>query len=79
LSGLALPTISKGEASSNIPRGLLFRTIGRHATAVDIETKFGSHNFPTTAMANYASTRTTQLYDRRHEQLGFDEIGRIRV
>ena len=30
-------------------------------------------------MANHASTRTTQLYDRRREKLSFDEVGRTRV
>ena len=28
------------------------------------------------AMANHASTRTTQLYDRRREELGPDEVER---
>ena len=30
-------------------------------------------------MANHASTRTTQLYDRRREELSLDEIEKIRV
>jgi hypothetical protein len=30
-------------------------------------------------MANHASTRTTQLYDRRREELSLDEMERIRV
>ena len=30
-------------------------------------------------MANHASTRTTQLYDRRREELSLDEEERIRV
>jgi hypothetical protein len=30
-------------------------------------------------MVNHASTRTTQLYDRRHEELNLDEGERIRV
>ena len=29
------------------------------------------------AMANYASTRTTQLYDRRRDELSLDEVERI--
>jgi hypothetical protein len=28
-------------------------------------------------MANHASTRTTQLYDRRRDELGLDEVERI--
>jgi hypothetical protein len=30
-------------------------------------------------MANHASTRTTQLYDRWREELSLDEVERIRV
>jgi hypothetical protein len=30
-------------------------------------------------MANHASTRTTQLYDRRTEEVSFDEVERILV
>jgi len=30
-------------------------------------------------MANHASTRTTQLYDRRQEELSLDEVERSRV
>jgi hypothetical protein len=29
--------------------------------------------------ANYASTRTTQLYDRRHDELSLDEVERIMI
>ena len=29
------------------------------------------------AMANYASTRTTQLYDRRRDAVSLDEVERI--
>ena len=30
-------------------------------------------------MANHASTRTTQLYDRRHDEMSLDEVERILV
>ena len=30
-------------------------------------------------MANHASTRTTQLYDRRHEEMSLDEVERIGI
>ena len=30
-------------------------------------------------MVNHASTRTTQLYDRRREELTLDEVERIRI
>ena len=60
-----------------------------------IETKIGNHTFRATgitaylknggqletaaAMANHASTRTTQLYDRRSDQVSLDEIERVRI
>ena len=31
------------------------------------------------AMPNHASTRTTQLYDRRHEEMSLDEVERIGI
>ena len=31
------------------------------------------------AMANHASTRTTQLYDRRRDELTLDEVERIGI
>ena len=31
------------------------------------------------SMANHASTCTTQLYDRRQEELSFDEVERILI
>ncbi len=31
------------------------------------------------AMANHASTRTTQMYDHRRDEISFDEVKRIRV
>ena len=59
-------------------------------TAAGIATKIGNHTFRATgitaylknggtlenaaAMANHASTRTTQLYDRRSDQVSLDEI-----
>ena len=30
-------------------------------------------------MANHADTRTTQIYDRRHDDISLDEVERIRV
>jgi hypothetical protein len=30
-------------------------------------------------MANHASTRTTQLYDRRQDDISLDEVERIRI
>ena len=31
------------------------------------------------AMANHASTRTTQLYDRRHDEINLDEVEGIEI
>jgi site-specific recombinase XerD len=69
--------------------------ICRRATAAGIETTIGNHTFRATgitaylknggqletaaAMANHSSTRTTQLYDRRSDQVSLDEIERVRI
>lgn len=69
--------------------------IGRRAAAADIATKIGNHTFRATgitaylknggtlenaaAMANHASTRTTQLYDRRKDELTLDEVESILI
>ena len=69
--------------------------IQRRAVAAGIGTKIGNHTFRATgitaylknggtlenaaAMANHASTRTTQLYDRRRDKISLDEVERIRV
>jgi integrase len=66
---------------------------GRRANA--IVTRVGNHTFRATGvtaylknggtlekaaqMANHASTRTTQLYDRRAEEVTLDEVERILV
>ena len=63
------------------------------AAAAGIATKLGNHSFRATgitaylknggtlekaaAMANHASARTTQLYDRRRDELSLDEVERI--
>ena len=62
-----------------LPQANAFAMIGRRAAAAEIGTKLGNHSFratgitaylknggtleKTAAMANHASTRTTQLYD----------------
>jgi site-specific recombinase XerD len=69
--------------------------IARRRTAAGIATRLGNHSFRATGitaylknggtlekaaqMANHASTRTTQLYDRRLEELSLDEVERIRL
>jgi site-specific recombinase XerD len=78
-----------------LPQANAYAMIGRRAAAAGITTKLGNHSFRATGittylknggtlekaaqMANHASTRTTQFYDRRHEELSLDEVERIRV
>ena len=76
-----------------LPQANAYAMIRRRAVAAGIATKLGNHSFRATgitaylknggtlekaaAMANYASTRTTQLHDRRRDELSLDEVERI--
>jgi site-specific recombinase XerD len=78
-----------------LPQPNAYAIIGRRAARAGIATKIGNHTFRATgitaylknggtlenaaAMANHASTRTTQLYDRRSDQVSLDEIERVRI
>ncbi|MBK5956683.1 integrase [Rhodoplanes elegans] len=78
-----------------LPQANAYAMIRRRAAAAEIETKIGNHTFRATgitaylknggtleraaAMANHASTRTTQLYDRRRDELTLDEVERILI
>lgn len=69
--------------------------VQRRATAAGTDTKIGNHSFRATgilvylknggtlenaaAMANHVSTLTTQLYDRRRDDISLDEVEWIRV
>ncbi len=69
--------------------------IRRRAAAAGIQTRIGNHSFRATgitaylknggmlekvaAMANYASTRTTQLYDRLRDEMSLDEVERSAI
>ena len=69
--------------------------VRRRAQAAGIATRIGNHTFRATgitaylknggtlekaaAMANHASTRTTQLYDRRRDELSLDEVEHILI
>jgi site-specific recombinase XerD len=80
---------------TSLPQANAYAMIGRRAVAAGIETRVGNHSFRATgitaylknggtlenaaAMANHASTRTTQLYDRRHDDISLDEVERIMV
>jgi integrase/recombinase XerC len=68
--------------------------IRRRAAKAGVATPIGNHSFRATgitaylknngtlekaaAMANHASTRTTQLYDRRRDEMSLDEVGSSR-
>src|SRR5215210_4183856 len=76
----------------NIVRGSM---IQRRARAAGIRTRIGNHTFRATGIttylknggtlekaamiANHASTRTTQLYDRRNDEVSLDEVERILI
>ena len=78
-----------------LPQANAYAMIRRRARAAGIATRVGNHSFRATgitaylknggtlekaaAMANHASTRTTQLYDRRRDEMSLDEVERIRV
>jgi site-specific recombinase XerD len=84
-----------GLTSTPLPQANAYAMIRRRAAAAGIATKIGNHTFRATgitaylknggqletaaAMANHASTRTTQLYDRRSDQVSLDEIERVRI
>jgi integrase len=71
------------------------RPRGTNPAAAGIATKLGNHSFRATgitaylknggtlekaaAMANHASTQTTQLYDRRRDEVSLDEVERIAI
>jgi site-specific recombinase XerD len=78
-----------------LPQANAHAMIRRRAAAAGIATKVGNHSFRATgitaylknggtleraaALANHASTRTTQLYDRRRDEPTLDEIERIGI
>ena len=78
-----------------LPQANAYAMIRRRAEAAGIKAKIGNHSFRATgitaylknggtlekaaAMANHASTRTTQLYDRRLNEMSLDEVERVRV
>ena len=78
-----------------LPQANAYAMVQRRALAAGIGTRIGNHSFRATgitaylknggtlenaaAMANHASTRTTQLYDRRRDEISLGEVERIRV
>lgn len=79
----------------SLPQASAHAMVRRRAAAAGIATPLGCHSFRATgitaylanggtletaaAMANHASTRTTQLYDRRGDRVSLDEVERIRI
>ena len=78
-----------------LPQPNAHAMVQRRAAGADIGTKIGNHTFRATGitaylknagtleraalMANHASTRTTQLYDRRSDDVSLDEVERILI
>jgi hypothetical protein len=56
---------------------LLWWPRGVRATGITAYLKNGGTLEKAAAMANHASTRTTQRYDRRHDEMSLDEIERV--
>jgi len=78
-----------------LPQPNAYRMIRRRAAGAAIDTRIGNHTFRATgitayrknggtlenaaAIANHASTRTAQLYDRRRDEVNLDEVKRISI
>jgi integrase len=78
-----------------LPQPNAYQMILRRAAAAGIATKIGNHSFRATgitaylkkggtlekaaAVANHASTRTAQLYDRRSNEISLDEVERVAI
>ena len=78
-----------------LPQANAYAMIQRRAKSGEIDTHIGNHTFRATGvtaylknggtlekaalMANHASTRTTQLYDRRSEDVTLDEVERVLI
>lgn len=82
-------------SQNSLPQANAHAMVRRRALAAGLKTLIGNHSFRATgitaylknggtlenaaAMANHASTRTTQLYDRRRDEISLDEVERIWV
>jgi len=78
-----------------LPQQSAYEMVQRRATNARIVIKIGNHTLRATgitaylknggtlekaaSMANHASTRTTQLYDRRRKEMSLNDIERIRI
>jgi len=86
---------TKRLSETPLPQPNAWAMVRRRAKAAGIETAIGNHTFRATgittylknggtlenaaAMANHSSTRTTQLYDRRHDEITLAEVERVRL
>ena len=82
-------------SANALPQANAFAMVRRRAAAAGIATAIGNHSFRATGitaylknggtlekaamMANHASTRTTQLYDRRSDEVSLDEVERVLI
>jgi len=82
-------------SNNALPQANAHAMVRRRAMVAGIETPIGNHTFRATgitaylknggtlenaaSMANHASTRTTQLYDRRRDDISLDEVERIQL
>lgn len=82
-------------SSSPLAQANAYTMIQRRILKAGIATKTGNHSFRATGitaylknggtlekaaiMANHSSTRTTQLYDRRRDEMTLDEVERIMI
>lgn len=78
-----------------LPQANAYQMVRRRAAKAGIATQIGNHSFRATGitaylknggtleraaiMANHASTRTTQLYDRRSDEVTLDEVERVMI
>jgi integrase len=78
-----------------LPQANAYAMVQRRAKAAGVATRVGNHTFRATGitaylenggalekaarMASHASTRTTQLYDRRTEEVTLDDIERVSI
>lgn len=86
---------TKALSRSPLPQANAYAMVQRRAVAAEIGTKIGNHTFRATGitaylknggtleraatMANHSSTRTTQLYDRRSDEVTLDEVERVLI
>jgi integrase/recombinase XerC len=82
-------------STAALPQPNAYQMVRRRAAAAGIATAVSNHSFRATgitaylknggtleraaAMANHASTRTTQLYDRRSDDVTLDEVERVMI